>query len=806
MDRNRNPNARLKLRDEFQKVVKGEDSPEIVARAWIDEIGRIAGDPIAIRFAQGETIDEIVAYLRGPGGKHLDEIKGANPNIAKRLNSEEGVKQYVGWLGERVDYYTAGSNVDLKDLITKGELRGTKLLDDATGDANPLIEQGLIDEFFDADGAPTEFISMNRHAMEESRGGYARFTDGMFHMLGSVPTNRLSRSPAFKQLYWQEIERLAPFMTDEVFTAVAGQAKRAGLGGKFTVGTGNWDNFVGRMRKSRKAGAARDIDDINALDELVKFHALDESNALLMNLTERRSHWDAMRLVAPFGDAWEEVVRAWFHPTNGLIARRPIIGRRAEQAVTALKEDETGQLFGENVDPITGEERGFVWKDPSSGEDIFVYPFSDTAMSMTGMPTQLVGRLAGMNMIGDVFPGIGPAITIAAQILMPDQPEFDFLRETIMPYGEVESAIDLIAPTWATKAITAFAYDPDDAKGWRKPFVKAIDLLTLDPDWQNQHASRQVDALRWLISTGDVDTSTPEGMTDALEQARDVSTWTWLMHGVASMVSPTAPSPSAPVMVDGVPVPYKELQDVYRLYSESDPTDGSYRFLEDYGATLLSLMKGKSYQTTWGSVQTQEADAWVRRHQGVVDDYPDVGYMFAPQGGEFDQEIFYRWFEDTRKSMDPKDWALASGEVVADTVYWNQKRKLQNIPDGDVMLTQLAVDLKEQYPGWRSSLVTSGRIDHEDAIVQLRSAISDPRLRDTRGGQVAWEYLQNRDLADLSMKSNFGRSFGSSAQDVAEMHKEMYSMGENLAARNASFRPMWSVLRREYNQDALGIT
>jgi hypothetical protein len=53
--------------------------------------------------------------------------------------------------------------------------------------------------------------------------------EGLFNALGAVPTNRLSRSPAFRQFYWQRVEELGGLVDDAARQDLLDAARAANL-------------------------------------------------------------------------------------------------------------------------------------------------------------------------------------------------------------------------------------------------------------------------------------------------------------------------------------------------------------------------------------------------------------------------------------------------------------------------------------------------------------------------------------------------------------------------------------------------
>jgi hypothetical protein len=129
---------------------------------------------------------------------------------------------YIESLEERL-HYTTGGNDDLIDAVATGHLhpegRNPISLDrPGTSQINPRATEYLEENY--ADIAPRvikgDRIHVDRVEGNVSRSalgteGYDRVMERMYSALGAAPTDRLSRSPAFRQYYYRRVQELLPF-------------------------------------------------------------------------------------------------------------------------------------------------------------------------------------------------------------------------------------------------------------------------------------------------------------------------------------------------------------------------------------------------------------------------------------------------------------------------------------------------------------------------------------------------------------------------------------------------------------------
>src|SRR5690606_34558532 len=150
-----------------------------------------------------------------------------------------------------------------------------------------------------------------------------RAVENLFDHLMSKPTNHLSRSPVFKQLYWQRVEELVSFAPRSVGEDAIRAARQAGIG----------KDTLKRMAKRVVRASEPRLESVDDIDRLAKAHALDGTQKLLYDLQKRSQFFDMARVVFPFGEAWKEVVTAWAR----ILYQNPASIRRAQQVVEGAR-------------------------------------------------------------------------------------------------------------------------------------------------------------------------------------------------------------------------------------------------------------------------------------------------------------------------------------------------------------------------------------------------------------------------------------------------------------------------------------
>src|SRR5690606_3320160 len=167
-------------------------------------------------------------------------------------------------------------------------------------------------------------------------------TDRLFGILMERPTNYLSRSPTFKQEYWNRVRELLPF-ADESAQAQMLRRGRAesipGFGSRASRRSGRLPRAQrtteaqARVNRAIERGEIDGWLDLEDIDTLAKAYALDRTRELLYDMSNRSQFWDAMRPVSPFGEAWEEGITVWLNE----VTRNPAAVRRFQQTIQGLR-------------------------------------------------------------------------------------------------------------------------------------------------------------------------------------------------------------------------------------------------------------------------------------------------------------------------------------------------------------------------------------------------------------------------------------------------------------------------------------
>jgi hypothetical protein len=604
-------------------------------------------------------------------------------------------------------------------------------------------------------------------------------TERAFDALMSRPTNWLSRSPTFRQKYWQRVEELVGSADELTQHAMIRAAKDANV------------DFTGMLSRATKGQGSR-LASLDDVDVLAKSFALSETKKLLYDLQKRSQFFDMMRLVFPFGEAWKEIITSW----GSILRQNPSTIRRFQQGLEGARQP---SLLGE-AETTPGSGEGFFHTDPNTGEEVFSYPGGGVLSKMLGLGSggagvELVGMAKGLNVVSATsVPGFGPIVQLPASHLIPNTPNWDTAREILLPFGEQESFIDSFTPAWLDKMKEVFS-DPD-------------------PQTHRLFANTVADTMRALAATGEYDTSSAEGQQQLLDDATSKAKILYVIRGAAQSVVPTGPSFSWNTQdVQGNVVPVKLLSDDMRALTEEyggDRTAAFNEWVKRYGVNNVLSIIGKSTAIVERPV-TEKGDAWLRAHAGEERDFASTIGFFAPEPavGEFDYTAYVRSFETgAREGVSPEEQLDLANDFLG-RVQFEQAKQIAAArpgPESSLWLAQVRQMIAEQYPGfdgWVSRSIWEKKPKPDELIAELRSAVLSPSLAQTDAGQGIRKYLSAIDAANqmvVQLPGNTRRY--QQAKSAAPIRAWLRSVAKQIIEEHPDFARSWMmVFERELADD-----
>lgn len=602
------------------------------------------------------------------------------------------------------------------------------------------------------------------------------------HVVGRWET-AVDRSPAFKSAFYQAIAEnvrlLSPAEAQKLLDNIDDFARRdlpalyakdplkamdQWIGGGKVIGKSRLDEIIEGASEAQKRGNG--IGTVEQLQDYASTKARRDLEDLFFQSVEKNNLAQATQLIAPFGAAWANVAGRYARE----VIENPFRVRKAQLVYKGFAE----------ADP-DNDGRGFIWKDPTTGQNKFTFPlYGRVTEWITGIPgiewTAPVNRLsAGFSAI----PAFGPMVQITASDVFDKfaVPGLDTYRKFVTPFGDVGPKS--MIPGSLQKALSAMFDSPDK----------------LDTIYGNTY----VDVFRHLSATGEYDLTDSNDQirlnNDAKSKARVIA----MLRSVGQFMGPTAPSPDYRYKKGAGQYYYtSEMINWFRDEQAKNYDTAVENFINTFGDQALIYVTGKTkVMDPYGGIDaTEQFQLWERQNAALVQDHKEVAGYLAPGGVEadFSMPVWSRQIAaGMRRRVDPLD-QLAAAQYTVGAALVRARRK-QYGPDitaeERASLNAYRDEVKKKYPGFESaaSFDTKG---FDRMLKNLRELIADPRTADNKVAATAKEYLRLRDEAYNELQATEGVTFKATKNYRAvELKTFLYNYGEQLAVENPDFSRLW---------------
>lgn len=779
----RRPGATRSTPVHFDK--ENVDQSDDFLHAWADQVALLHYDPVS-RQLLNTDVEQTVTWLKGKGRNKLRELREAEPG---KFDTDAGIRTYLTeTLGERIRVLT-NDNPDLIEAAKNGKLGeapmfkkgGPKLTSDYVADMSAYL-----------DDAP-RLVKGFEYPQGTLKTIYDNAIDAFFAGTMSRATNFASRSPAFKQFLWRNTADILPHASDDVKKQVLANAKAANLSNRL-------------MRQVEKRAARQgevQIESIEELEHLAAGYALDDTKGLLYDLSNRGQLAESLKVIAPFGNAYQEIITTW--PKLLLGSQYGWTGKFANVARASRRVQQT----------IEGGRRNGWFMKNQFGEEVFVFPFSEMyTKALTGVPVPMTGRVAGLNMVTDVFPGMGPVAAIPVAWMIEGKPgTWKDVYDRLLPYGapgerDPNQAFNFLsyAPSWVQKfALAVSAGAPpilDAIPGVEANWPTKDEVMWDHNAWMNT----QKDVMKYLISTGDYDIHTREGMQKLTEDAKEKATDLYYIRAGLQFFAPTAPA--FEFLVEDKSgqriAQWAVTEEFYNMLDEEGMTldEATIEMLDKYGTEVFSLTVPKTRSATFNVPRTAEAAEWLTQNKGIRDKYPGVYGLFAPQGGELDYSVLVdQYATGDVEVLTPGEWLNLRNDMLKSLEYNYYRDQVGNSPsdEEEQWLRQIRADLEEAYPSSTKGLLE--KPSYEELIPELYEAVEDPQLADTRIAQATREYFYYRDQAmDFAIENEYA---GFARPNALYPTREwLAGIAKDIMKDYPEFELVWSTtLSREFERE-----
>ena len=518
--------------------------------------------------------------------------------------------------------------------------------------------------------------------------------EAMFDVMMSRPTNLLSRSPAFRQFYWEEISELLPYM-DEVLAnqvramAIKSNITKGKIGKKFKKG---WEKHKSGKFKVQLEDAEGVLTQI---DELAKSRALTHTQHLLYDLNRRHAVSDLLRNIVPFAEVYIEVLGTW----SRLLSQNPSIPRYLQLGMDGAKK------------------KGFIYTDPVTGEEFYNFSqFGDKLLTKWALGDQeetegvearlqTPSRVEGVNMItGGIGLGLGPLATTPLNYMLPPGDLTPTMEKIIFPFGR----------------------QPVQMQFTPSHFRKAWSLFSSNPDTAKLYEDTKIDVMEVFIDTGMWDDSTPEQQQKSMERISIAARNIIIYRAITQASLPTqafvryeykATVPGAAMYLTPDEIEKNPEWFEVTLFSDAywrmlakhngDTLRATDEFLKKFGFNPTALTTSKSKEKIPTSY-TEEGLYFYNANQELFDMYPNSAYWLFPDAptDEFFLTAYTNSFiTGARESRDLDEW-YEDGYKTAlfNLAKENVRRNLYENPANtmsasarDQMFTMAVIDLANEY-------------------------------------------------------------------------------------------------------------
>jgi hypothetical protein len=640
--------------------------------------------------------------------------------------------------------------------------------------------------------------------------GWNKSTDYFFSSLYPRRSAYLMQSPAFRQFYYKQVDNLIDDLTQtgvknlETSLSKAAKAENKVLDEAWLQGyLGDKklaENIYNKLKGITPSGGGKL--ELDQLDAYAKGFALDETKRLFYNATEKSNFADILRIVAPFGSAWAEVMGSW----TKIALTNPEAIRKVSVTVQGLR----------NADP-DGDGRGFFWKDPVTGEYVFNYPFSDKlgplvsglggigavgGLALGGLPGLAAGAAGGaavgaglqaaglatpgatlyapaktLSMGFNFLPGVGPFAQVAASKILGNLPEADAVMKFIAPYGEPELTV---IPSWAQKLQAAIQ----------------------DPESNRLLGDLTVDTMRVLQQTGEYDLSNPADRERLEKDATGRARVMLMMRSLGQFVGPTRPDVDFKVETYKGDMFTREISKAFRVMQDEDYDTAVERFLNTFGDDAFLYIAGKSKAVAGGLDASTKFGQFERDNKSLFARYGDVAGFFAPTGENFDYQVYLRQLQTgARRRLKPSEMIEEAQSQVGRALYRSLTRQAGANPNSDQreVLRAARAKIVELFPGFGTTPVDINKLPGQ--IQQVQAAAFDSITDGNPVAEGARLYLQIREAA---LQQAFARGFTSlGGKKVADLRGMLRAAADEIIKRYPEFERLYDrVLFNEIDVDA----
>ena len=597
--------------------------------------------------------------------------------------------------------------------------------------------------------------------------------------------------PEWRQTYWDAIYDIAQGLDEAAVVKLAEVAEKSlsplvSWTGK-SIGK---EHRVWQAFKSTKPGGNITLDEAHAYAANV---ANQKTANLFYDASKKRLLYHQLRLLLPFGQAWDDTIQAWAR----IALDNPDQVYKVAKSVEWLTSPESSALYQlTDARDIYDPNDGFFFSDKKTGERRLFVPILGSALNMltnvatlrgfsTEGPYTYTSTPLSFNFAfasGSVMPGVGPGISFSLSLL--DSLNADPMN--LLPKGLREPLDKLIFPFGRPNTQEGVVETFLLSGNWRRilsgPFVEASYSSSFGP------------IMNYLMSDGDYDLNDTEDQAQLVKDTTLFAKWFTTFRGLVGLAAAAPLIPEAISKDEDGDVSLSVA--LYNDFKELEiNSGGNYNkayadFLDLYGPQYIFSIIG----TTTGAPTNLLTYEKIMDDPSVLTKYNDTYGFFYPGGG-FSQELF-RWQQrrGVKKRLSAQDIVNKATSIR----YYAAKDRLltramaENWPAERLELANK--DLTKTY-AMRGLTQTGDSYKNKRVMLQLKEAVNDDRFVDSDAVDGLRRYLYFRDTAltaagkklDGTLKSKgtieqrkwLAQKAKEIIQDNPEFYKMFYSFFRN---------------------------
>ena len=717
-----------------------DSAPPVIRGTGQGTIHPFTGQPIA------NNLDAVKLWLFQGGGRK--QFEGYFENVAN-LKPEY---QNGGW----DNYGVASGKVQLMldDIISKtggdpilNQIISTKKYDDVRavvrnmhtgrGEASKPLRDYLSKTFINQPHAPrmVEFYPENLPTTGGAAGnllshGLDKLFNFYFEDMYGRTSDAMSRVPVWKAGYWTRMEELASHLQPLEAKKLLVAAEKAGL-------------TESRLERIQiQAALANGKGTIAGAELLAESYARRFSKDLLFDASKRTLFGKQHSLLFPFFEAFREVTGTWLK----LAAKNPRIIRNTAQ-------------FAQ-----TSQEEGWFYTD-DNGRKVFEVPMTGAvARIFAGNDSTVIKNFTvgvnAVNIAGQMRPGIGPVLQVSADVMLPKNADYDWMREMISPFGDPNTESFELQSLWAPKYLKQLFAETQGGDGFWTALSKAVIGDTKKDDYFQRSFTR---IMQHNANTNEANYQGADGMkrlyADSEAQALRLTT----LRGLTAFAGPGAPMTTWMAHTKHGVVEVGILADDLYVRETAAVKRGEPRYkgfegwLNFWGEQVWPYVSSLTTSNVGGQIATEEFERWARKNTGLLKEYPLLGGYLGPRDGIRNFDAWAAQMDAGRRTLvDPAISTANAQNRLGKELFRSFKEQFTaedlKTTGTKQSIADKTIEIEKRLPGWGRPGSTVGQFASKirDDIKELRLMIADPKASKLPIVQAVATYLTNRDAAILT--------------------------------------------------------